>query len=172
MIRHLFLIIFVLAGGIGASQVPNFVRAYEQRLGGALGEVQKLVDAFTVQAEAEGLSFDQLAARHRDSGDSAVRGTADRMVALEMRRDQLAAEMAALSAAPGGIDKLWVMTQGADSELLRDTLSAYEVTATLDPIFGGAGVLGGWALFGAFAALFRPRRRKLRMPPNGSSARR
>ena len=148
MIRHLFLIIFVLAGGIGASQVPNFIRAYEQRLGGALGEVQKLVDAFTVQAAAEGLTFDQLATRHRESPDSAVRGTADRMVALDMRRNQLAAEMAAFAEAPGSIDKLWVMTEGADNELLRDTLSAYEITATLDPAFGGAGVLIGWGLFG------------------------
>lgn len=172
MIRHLFLIIFVIAGGVGASQLPNFVRAYEQRLGGALGEVQKLVDAFTVQAQDEGLSFEELVARHRESDDSAVRGTADRMTALAMRRGQLTAEMAALSAAPGSFDKMVVMAQGSDSELLRDTLSAYEITATMDPLFGGAGVLTGWGLFGIFGAMFRRRdKRGRRMPPGGSALR-
>lgn len=159
MIRHLFLILFVITGGIGASQLPNFARAYEQRLGGALGEVQKLVDAFSTQAAAEGLTFAELAERHRASSDSAVRGTADRMVALETRRKALAAEMIRLSGTANSLDKVVAVATNADRELLRDTLSTYEITATLDPMFGLGGVGAGWALFGLLGLLFRPRKK-------------
>ncbi|PWR23574.1 DUF2937 family protein [Zavarzinia compransoris] len=159
MIRHLFLILFVIAGGIGASQLPNFARAYEQRLGGALGEVQKLVDAFATQAAAEGLTFNELAERHRQSSDSAVRGTADRMLALETRRKSLAAEMTVLSATTDSFGKVVTVATGSDRELLRDTLSTYEITATLDPMFGLGGVGFGWALYGLLGLVFRRRKR-------------
>ncbi len=165
MIRHLFLILFVIAGGIGASQLPSFARAYEQRLGGALGETQKLVDGFNAQAQAEGLDFQALVERHRASSDSAVRGTADRMTALETRRNALAAEAQALASATGSIDKLVIIATRGDNELLRDTFSDFEITATLDPAFGAAGVGIGWLLYGLLAGLIG--RRGRRATPGG-----
>lgn len=160
MIRHLFLILFVIAGGIGASQLPSFARAYEQRLGGALGEVQKLVDSFGIQAQAEGMDFAALVARHRASPDAAIRATADRMTALESRRRSLAAEAAALAGATTSVDKLIVVATQGDSELLRDTFQTFEITATLDPAFGAAGVGIGWLIYGAFAGLIGRRSRR------------
>ncbi|PWR25938.1 DUF2937 family protein [Zavarzinia aquatilis] len=159
MIRHLFLILLVITGGIGASQLPSFARAYEQRLGGALGEVQKMVDAFALQASAEGLDFQQLAERHRQSGDTAVRGTADRMTALADRRGVLAEQKRMLDAAPTSFDKLVSIARFGDGELVRDTLSTYEISATLDPAFGAAGVGLGWLIYGAAGSLFGRRRR-------------
>lgn len=165
MIRHLFLILLVIAGGIGASQLPSFARAYEQRLGGALGEVQKLVDAFSQQAAAEGLDFEELAARHRQSSDTAVRGTADRMAALADRRAWLADQKRRLDAAPTSLDKLVSIARFGDGELVRDTLSTYEISATVDPVFGTAGVAAGWLIYGAIGGLFR--RRSRRSTPGG-----
>lgn len=159
MIRHLFLILLVITGGIGASQLPNFARAYEQRLGGALGEVQKLVDAFTLQASAEGIDYDELAARHRQSADAAVRATADRMNALADRRQWLAEQQARIGKAPSSFDKLVAIASFGDGEMIRDTLSAYEITATLDPLFGLAGVGLGWMVYGLAGSLFSRRRR-------------
>ncbi len=160
MIRHLFLILFVIAGGIGASQLPNFARAYEQRLGGALGEVQKMVDGFTFQAQAEGLDFDGLVERHRNASDAALRGTADRMTALAQRRELLQAQIKALSAAPTSFDKLTAIATNGDQELVRETLANYEITATVDPIFGLAGVGIGWAFYGLLGGLLVRRRRR------------
>jgi Sec-independent protein translocase protein TatA len=165
MIRHLFLILLVIAGGIGASQLPSFARAYEQRLGGALGEVQKLVDSFTTQAQAEGLDFDTLVERHRASPDVAIRATADRMTALSARRNALASEATALAAAPTSVDKLAVIATKGDNELLRDTFDTFEITATVDPAFGLAGVGIGWLIYGLVAGLFN--RRSRRMTPGG-----
>lgn len=159
MIRHLFLILLVITGGIGASQLPSFARAYEQRLGGALGEVQKMVDAFALQASAEGLDYAELASRHRQSDDAAVRATADRMNALADRRRWLAEQQARIGAAPTGFDKLVAIAGFGDGEMIRDTLSAYQITATVDPMFGVAGVGLGWLVYGLAGSLFNRRRR-------------
>lgn len=159
IIRHLLFIILIVGGGIGASQLPNFARAYEQRVGGALDETIRLIAGFTAQAKAEGLDYQGLAERHRQSSDPAVRGTADRMAILTRRYVDLDAEAKALAAAPDSAGKLLLIGERGDTDMLKATLDDFQVTATVDPLFGAGGVVLGWLIYGLGVLLGRPRRR-------------
>lgn len=159
ILRHLLFIILIVGGGIGASQLPSFARAYEQRVGGALDETIRLIAGFTAQAKAEGLDYQGLAERHRQSNDAAVRGTADRMAALTRRYVELDGEAKALAAAPDSVAKLLRIAQRGDTDLIKATLDSFEVTTTIDPVFGAGGVALGWLIYGLGLALARPRRR-------------
>lgn len=157
--RHLLLIILIVGGGVGASQLPNFARAYEQRVGGALDETIRLIAGFAAQAKAQGLDYQGLAERHRQSTDAAVRGTADRMAALTRRYVELDAEAKSLAAAPDAAAKLLLIGERRDADMITATLNDFQVTATLDPIFGAGGVVLGWLIYGLGALAVRPRRR-------------
>ena len=56
-LQELTLVVAILAGAIGGSQVPRFVQEYEQRLGGASQEAGRQLAAYRRVAEAAGQPF-------------------------------------------------------------------------------------------------------------------
>src|SRR3546814_4818286 len=56
-LRDLVFLVFVLGSAITGSQVPGFVDAYAQRLGGALDEARAALASFERAAASSGLGF-------------------------------------------------------------------------------------------------------------------
>src|SRR3954454_5282138 len=86
-----------LLGAVIASQLPEFVQQYKQRLGGAIDEVHRIVERFDEDAAANGLSRDQAIAKLAGTPDDVARRRArdaaqnvERLDALEKQRRELA----------------------------------------------------------------------------------
>lgn len=145
LLRDLTLLLLVLGGAVGFSQVPRFVQEYEQRLGGALQEVRRQVEGYRLLAARQGTDVAGLRERLAGSGDAAVAGMG-RLVALEVARaDELAEEAQALA----GAGRLWrplVLLRVHDPELVRATWAMYRCTLTLDLAFAALGALMGLLL--------------------------
>lgn len=156
--RELTLILLSVAGALLLSQLPGFVAAYEQRLGGALDEAQRTLSGFTRDAAGAGLSFSDYLAHLRDSPDPSVAATGGTIQALAERVASLAAQEAELADA-GKLKKPLLLMQHHDPELLRASWSAYQASPSLDLEFGALGLLLGWLVNGLAWALLGPRRR-------------
>src|SRR3954454_20071415 len=85
-----------LLGAVIASQLPEFVQQYKQRLGGAIDEIHRIVERFDEDAAANGLSRDQAIAKVAAQPDDGARRpaldasrNAERLSALETQRRDL-----------------------------------------------------------------------------------
>lgn len=143
--RDLTLLVLVLGGAIGFSQVPRFVQEYEQRLGGALQEAQRQLARFDALALGQGVPLAALGRRLEESADPAVAGMgrvvreqAGRVTALMQQADALAGASRFL--------KPLILLQHHDAELLAATWAKYEYTLTLDIGFAALGALVGLLL--------------------------
>ena len=159
-LRDLTLIVLVLGGALGGSQVPRFVQEYEQRLGGAFQEAGRQLGEYRRVAEANGLSFADYLDRLTGSADPSVAATGRAIAAATGRLADLESQVAALRGSPRLLRPL-VLMRRHDPELLRATWGRFEATLTLDPAFAALGALLGWLLTALGSAL--PRRRD-RMP--------
>ena len=70
--RRLAFAIAVLAGLIG-SQAPEFAQQYRQRLGGALGELNRIVSEFDSEVQRVNLSRAEALQRLEDNADPLAR---------------------------------------------------------------------------------------------------
>lgn len=154
--RELTLILLAVAGALLLSQLPGYVAAYEQRLGGALDEARRTLYGFMQDAAANGLSFEEYVARLKANADGSVAATGASIEALAQRVASLTAQQEELVAA-GKLEKPLVLLQRHDPDLLRASWAAYQVSPSLDLEFGGAGLLLGWLLNALLWALFGPR---------------
>ena len=153
----LTLIIAILVGAIGGSQVSRFVQEYEQRLGGALQEATRQLAEYRRVADAAGLSFADYLDRLRSSPDPSVSGTGQTIAATDLRTSELAAQARTLDQT-SRLLKPVVLLRQHDPELLRATWSQFEPTLTLDPSFAALGILLCWLLNALLWALSRRRR--------------
>lgn len=161
--RTPFLLVGALAGGITASQYPEYAQQYHQRLGGAVAELGVVIENFDIDAANQGLSREQALARYSASNDQFLveRGTS---IGQSIARfENLKAHQQALINA-GPVQELTAFTSHLDPKLLSDTLSAYKpaVPVTASGLtFAGIGLLIGLGLFrlvwGIFAWPFRRR---------------
>ena len=155
-LRELTLILLALAGALLFSQVPGYVAAYEQRLGGALDEARRTLYGFMQDAGSNGLSFEDYVARLKASSDGSVAATGGSIEALALRVASLTAQQEQL-AASGKLEKPWVLLQHHDPDLLRASWAAYRLSPALDLEFGAAGLLLGWLFNALLWTLFGPR---------------
>ena len=63
-IMSIFPVLCGLIGGALGSQLPEFSQQYRQRLGGALGEIDRIVTEFDRTATGSGLSRDEALAQY------------------------------------------------------------------------------------------------------------
>lgn len=157
--RDLTLVLFVLAGTIGMSQVPRFVQEYEQRLGGALQEARRQLAEFERLATREGLTLDAFAQALGTNQASAVAGLGRSIQAQAARTHALAAQAEALERA-GRFRKPLLLLRHHDRDLLAATWAKYALTLTLDPGFAALGALFGLVVNGLLWAVLGPRRRR------------
>lgn len=145
LVRDLTLVLLVLGGAIGFSQVPRFVQEYEQRLGGALQEARRQLDRLEVLARRSDLTLEAFAERSAASTDPTL-AEVGRIVGEQMARVADLSGQAQALAAAGRLAKPLVLLRRHDPELLAATWARFAYTLTLDPGFAALGVLAGLCL--------------------------
>jgi len=161
--RSPFLLVGALAGGLTASQYPEYAQQYHQRLGGAVAELAAVIDDFDIDAANQGLSRQQALARYVVSSDQFLveRGTS--IGKTISRYENLKAHQQALLDA-GPVEQFTAFASHLDPKLLSATINSYKPAVpvtTTGLTFAGIGLLIGWGLFrfvwGIFAFPFRKR---------------
>jgi hypothetical protein len=145
VLRDLLLIALVVAGGLGASQVPSYMQEYEQRLGGARDEAVRQSQAFHRVAQGSGLSFEDYLATLLGKPEQAVRQTGERIRDLDARAAALAVHATALADTQLLLKPLVALEHG-DADIARAAWDDFRLTLTLDTQFGLLGAAVGWLL--------------------------
>ena len=151
MVSVLRTVIFALAlaGGGLVSQLPEFAQQYRQRLGGALGEIQRIVSDFDKDAKRSKLSREEALALYGRSAEPFIRDRGLSMTAVLERHEALKGQVEALEGA-GQLFAPVVVLSAPDDELVDDTWQAFAPAVPL----GFAGIfyaLCGFAAVGGIA---------------------
>jgi hypothetical protein len=139
------------------SQLPEFAQQYRQRLGGAIDELQRIVQRFDTDAGASGLSRDQALNRMQTGPDDFVRRrgvsegvTMERLERLEKHREALAAG--------GPVRRVGSFLRYGDAQITERTLHDFEpaVPVTWEGFLAAfIGFILGWGLIRLSAMPFR-----------------
>jgi hypothetical protein len=156
-----------LIGAVAGSQGPEFSQQYQQRLGGAIDELRRVIERFDADAQANGESRDRAVARLRANPDdlasrqgAAMQGNVERLARLEAHRQAM------IEARP--LARVALMLRDGDTDLLQAAYSEFEpaVPVTeeglLSAAVGFVVVWGGILGTMLFGRTLRPRRRIVR----------
>jgi len=138
-----------VAGAVLASQVPEFIQQYLQRLGGRLDEARRQLEGFHAVAAKSGLTFEQLVARSQASAEPTVAQLGRLMDATVARVDGLAAAEAGIRSA-SLLTRPFVFLRHLDFEIARSTWAVFRpaVPTTAEGLaYAAVGVLLALALY-------------------------
>lgn len=150
-----------LAGAGAASQAPEIMQQYEQRLGGAVEELLTVVEDFDADAASEGLTRDAALEQYETSEEGFFNKRGESMTRTMHRFQALTDHRQALSDS-SLVQRPVLFMKYRDSKLLEGTLSDYKpaIPATTEgAIYGGAGFLLGSGLILLLGRLIRMTRR-------------
>lgn len=138
MIVRRIALLFALLLGFLATQLPEFVEQYRQRLGGAIDELSATVARFDGDSAEHGLTRGGGLARLAGAGDAFVRQRGLRMsediarlAALRQTQDRFRSD--------GQVARLETFFVRLDPKLARGTLQDFEPAV---PVTGEAAILG------------------------------
>lgn len=164
LLRDLGLILAVILGLTGGSQIPSFVDAYAQRLGGAVDELEGQAAAHREEAAAQNLTLEAYLDRHRDNADPAIQGSGRRISAMFERLSSLHRARTALAEAGPWGRPATVLTH-ADGRILANAYAEWRPGLTIDPRWGGVGATLAWLLHWSVSTLLATGfRRRSRAP--------
>ena len=166
MFRFTSLMIAGCVGAMLASQAPEFMQQYKQRLGGAIDELATVVRHFDNDANSSGMDRASAIERYTRSGDAFFvrRGTS--MQTTINRWHNMSDHWRALTGS-NAFARLPVFISGADKELLQKTWDTYKPSIPTTPeglAYSGVGFLITHLIFGSFLSLFRGRRHQRHAP--------
>jgi hypothetical protein len=131
---------------IVASQLPEYAQQYRQRLGGAIDELNILIERFNSEAAKSGMNEDQGITHLQQSDDRFVQQRGDQMRDTIMRRDRLARQSDDFAKA-GPVGRILVLAEDFDPKIAARAYQAYEpavpttseglIAAVVGFIFGG-----------------------------------
>jgi hypothetical protein len=131
---------------IAASQLPEYAQQYRQRLGGAIDELNTLIERFNAEAAQSGMNEDQGVAHLQQSDDRFVQQRGDQMRDTIMRRDRLEKQAQDFAKA-GPVGRVLVLAEDFDPKIAARAYQAYEpavpttseglIAALIGFIFGG-----------------------------------
>lgn len=145
-----------LTGAAGVSQFPEFSQQYMQRLGGAVDELQRVVDAFDADAASLDLSRAEALEELADGGAMGA-ARAETMQRTMERHARLSGDLAEMQGL-GPFSRARYAARFTDPELAGRVWENYKpaMPVTFEgAIFAGLGFLGGLALFSALIWLIR-----------------
>jgi hypothetical protein len=129
-----------------ASQLPEYAQQYRQRLGGAIDELNTLIERFNAEAAQSGLNEDQGITRLQQSDDRFVQQRGDQMRDTIARRDRLERQAQDFAKA-GPVGRVLVLAEDFDPKIAARAYQAYEpavpttseglIAAVIGFIFGG-----------------------------------
>lgn len=143
MLYRSFWLAAAIAGGVTASQAPEYAQQYRQRLGGALEELRAVVADFDRDAQANGLSRNEALSTYGRSDETFLNARGLSMQESIGRLERLEAQARGFSENP---PLLWpvVVARNADSRLsegaMRDFRPAVPVTGD-GFVYAGIGAL-------------------------------
>lgn len=143
-----------------ASQLPEYVQQYRQRLGGAVDELKAVVAMFDEEAGRLSLNRDQGLARLRANPDQLAQ---ERGADLEttMAREQRLEQQQAAFARSGPVSQYLVLLEDLDPRLARQAYADFQPAVPVTSaglIAGVTGLVAGWGLTHAVALPLRRRR--------------
>jgi len=162
MFRFTGLLIAGCVGATLASQAPEFMQQYNQRLGGAIDELATVVRHFDDDASAAGMDRASAIERYTRSADSFFVNRGTSMQTTINRWHDMSDHWRAI-ASSNPFSRLPVFLSGADQELIARTWSNYKpaIPTTIEGFaYSVAGFLCSHMLFGSIMALFRGRKRQ------------
>ncbi|MBZ6077413.1 DUF2937 family protein [Microvirga puerhi] len=135
-----------LAGGVLASQLPEFSQQYRQRLGGSIDELTRVLQHFDADAQSSGETRDSAILRLRGNADTlvsrqgvAMQGNAERLTRLENHRRTM------IEAGP--FMRVALMMRDGDTDVMEAAYQDFEpaVPVTEEGILAAAiGFIGAW----------------------------
>ena len=148
--------------GIVASQVPEYAQQYRQRLGGAIDELNALIERFETEAAQSGMDQQQGISHLQQSDDRFVQQRGDQMRDTIMRRDRLEKQAEDFAKA-GPVGRVLVLAEDFDPKIAARAYQAYEpaVPTTAEGLIAGIiGFVFGGGLLHLLAWPIRRRRRR------------
>ena len=148
--------------GIVASQVPEYAQQYRQRLGGAIDELNALIERFETEAAQSGMDQQQGISHLQQSDDRFVQQRGDQMRDTIMRRDRLERQGEDFAKA-GPVGRVLVLAEDFDPKIAARAYQAYEpaVPTTSEGLIAGIiGFVFGGGLLHLLAWPIRRRRRR------------
>ena len=147
-----------LAGGVAASQGPEFVQQYRQRLGGAVDELRRVVVRFDADAAAQGRSREAAIEVLRASPEPLVGAQGVAMQDHAARLARLEGQQARLAEA-GPFRRLAVYLAEPDLEVSRAAFRDFEPALPVTGEGLASAGIGFLALWGGALLLMRAGRR-------------
>jgi hypothetical protein len=162
-ILSMFPVLLGVMGGTLGSQLPEFTQQYRQRLGGALGEIDRIVTEFDRDATGSGLSRDQALAQYATANNEFLNAQGKSVTTTLARRDQLQKQSVAIEQAPPLMRPFEVM-RSPDPSIMEGAWKQFEPAIPVTApglVWGALSAFVGW-LFGSIVILPFSRRRYLR----------
>jgi len=150
---------------VAASQLPEYAQQYRQRLGGAIDELNALIERFDAEAAQSGMNEAQGITHLQQSEDRFVQQRGDQMRDTILRRDRLEKQSDDFAKA-GPVGRILVLAEDFDPKIAARAYEAYEpaVPTTLEGLIAALiGFLVGIGLIHLIA--WPARRRRLRREP-------
>jgi hypothetical protein len=147
--------------GVLTSQLPEFAQQYRQRLGGAIDELQRILQRFDADAAQQGMNRSQGIAQLETNPDPFIHGRGLQMSEIESRLGRLDRQMQDFNTANPLVEFSALLENfdtGVAQTAYRDFTPALPVTAG-GVISGLLGFAGGWVLLHLCAWPVRRRRR-------------
>lgn len=148
-----------ILGGLGLgltlSQFPEYIQQYEQRLGGAVDQLQAVIQDFDRSADKAGLSRAEALQVYQRSPDRFLVDRGLDMTKAFARYDRLSAHLAALQQA-GPVEHVIDFARYYDPQIGERALAAYDpaVPATPEGIaYAGGGIVLGYGLVALILSL-------------------
>ncbi len=141
-----------LSGAVAGSQLPEFSQQYRQRLGGALAELQHVVERFEQDANAVGMSVETALTELETAQHELFQRRGISMRSHVDRYQQLDQQQRAFEELPAMMRPI-ALLQGYDQKTLDATWQAFEPAV---PLNASGGVWAGGSALTAFLALFMP----------------
>lgn len=161
MIGRFVIIVLGLIGAAGFGQGPEIATQYQQRLGGAIDELEQIIAQFDADASKNGLDREQALAIYARSPEPFLRDRGVSMAHAVERYETLTRQVTAFSTAHDFYKPVYLALE-ADAKLLDGVMHDYTVglPATASGLlYGGVGGLFGYLFGGLLRAIAGGRRR-------------
>ena len=148
MIARLFTMVLALAGAGTLSQAPEFAQQYRQALGGAVDELQVIVEDFDTASERAGLSRDQALAQYRGTDNEFLDERGTQISSTLDRYERLKGQVEALETA-GPFERIWLVFRAPDMRVVEGARDRFEPAVPLTIAGGIMALIGaciGWLL--------------------------
>lgn len=157
MFGRLVILIFGLFGASGLAQGPEMATQYEQRIGGALGELQTVIEQFDKDVAKNGLTRATALETYRQASAPFLKDRGQSMQVALARFDTLTHQVKAFKTSNDLYKPIYLFAEG-DEKVMQGMLKDYTfgIPATLSGfVYAVFGFFFG-GLFGWVIRLFSP----------------